>query len=245
MERSPNRLDWPHWQALLAAGLRDTETHGLPAAVHAYLLARWRLDEPAQWRAFGNGWSQMAGDERGQLAKQHLLAPGEDAAEPLLRVARLQVLVEAREPGAPLVLPQARALLEGWAGEYSKFGLSSAGGQLLDVLAEGLADWLGAALARKPWPAASSIGALVGVAAAHARWLGQKPLTAVCFPFGPLVQLLQKAAPGAPELGAAAADYAAALGALVLVESSERRRRDQWVEKLRAVAAVPPAGPAR
>ena len=35
-----------------------------------------------------------------------------------------------------------------------------------------------------------------------------------------------------------------ALGALVLVESSERRRRDQWVEKLRAVAAVPPAGPA-
>jgi len=104
----------------------------------------------------------------------------------------------------------------------------------------GLADWLGVALSRKPWPATSALVSLGGIAGAHARWLGKNPLTAVCFPFGALVQLLGKAGPGVPELGAAAADYADALGALVLVESSERRRRDQWVEKLRQFAAVPP-----
>jgi len=117
-------------------------------------------------------------------------------------------LVRALEPGAPLVLPLARMLLVSWAGEYSKFGLLCAGSQLLDALAAGLADWLGVALSRKPWPATSALVSPGGIAGAHARWLGENPLTAVCFPFGALVQLLGKAVPGAPELGAAAADYA-------------------------------------
>jgi hypothetical protein len=69
MERSPNRLEWTHWQALLACGLRDAETQGLPDATRAYLRANLLYEEPLHWRPFGNGWALMTGHDGGKRAK--------------------------------------------------------------------------------------------------------------------------------------------------------------------------------
>jgi hypothetical protein len=233
----PDRLSWPHWQAVLEAGLGDAARLGLPEPVLAYLKARLLHGDTAQWQAYGNGWSLKSGDEWRQRAKAFVPA-GDDATlrdTQIVETARFLVHVEARQQGAALSLPRARERLDGWADGYSKFGLLCAGRELLDELAGALEAWLGAALARKPWPSPAALQSLAEISSAHARWLAKHPLTAMCFPFGGVVQLLGRAAATLPAEVTEA--LAASLEQLVLVESSERRRRDQWVAKLRQRAA--------
>jgi hypothetical protein len=242
--RKPDRLSLPHWQALLEAGVRDAAERGLPEPALAYLRACLLHADAAQWQAYGNGWSLKSGDEWRQRAKAFVPAVADAALRDgqLVETARALAELEAREEAAPLNLPLARALLGGWADDYSRFGLLCAGRELLNELLGALQSWLSAALARKPWPTQAALHSLVELSRAHACWLRAHPLTAMCFPFGGVVQLLGKAGAQSPALlpAAVTAALADALEGLVLVESSERRRRDQWVAKLREPAAKPP-----
>ncbi len=236
-EKKPDRLSLPHWHALLEASLRDAALFGLPDPVLTYLKACLLHGDVAQWQAYGNGWSLNSGGAWHKRAKEFVPVGGDAKLRDgqMVETARFLAHIEAREPGAPLSLPRARELLSGWADQYSKFGLLSAGRELLNELAGAMQAWLSAALARKPWPSLAALQTLTELSAAHARWLGGNPLTAVCFPFGAAVQLLGKA--GAQLPAEVVEAFAQSLDKLVLIESSERRRRDQWVAKLRELAA--------
>ena len=232
-----DRLSLAHWQALLESGLSDAAQLGLPDPLLSYLRASLLHGDMAQWQAYGNGWSLKSGEEWHKRAKEFLPAVGDAVLREsqLLDAARLLTHVEAREQGAPLGLQTAHELLVGWTDQYTKFGLISAGRDLLNELSAAMEAWLSAALGRKPWLSPAAAQTLVELSAAHARWLGGNPLTAVCFPFGSVVQLLGKAGANVPAQVTGA--FAESLQKLVLVESSERKRRDQWVAKLRELAA--------
>ncbi len=193
--RKVDRLSLQHWQAVLEAGVSDAALMGLPEPGLAYLKACLLHGDAAQWQAYGNGWSLRSGDEWHKRAKE-FLPVGADATlldSQVLETARLLARVEAREQGAPLILPSARDLLDSWVDDYSKFGLLSAGNELLNEIAGALGAWLSAVLSRKPWPSLAALQKLAEVSGAHARWLGSNPLTAMCYPFGSVVRLLIKA----------------------------------------------------
>lgn len=243
--KKPDRLSLPHWQAVLEAGVSDAVLMGLPEPVLAYLKACLLHGDAAQWQAYGNGWSLKSGAEWHKRAKEFVPVGGDATLldSQMLETARLLAHVEAREQSAPLTLPRARELLSGWVDDYSKFGLLSAGSELLNEMAGALEAWLSAVLARKPWPSLAALHQLAEISSSHARWLGKNPLTAMCCPFGSVVQLLGKAGAQLPaEVTGAFAD---SLEKLVLIESSERRRRDQWVGKLRELAARAAGGTSR
>jgi hypothetical protein len=240
--KRPGRLSLPHWQALLEAGVGDSAQLGLPDSALDYLKACLLHGDSAQWQAYGNGWSLKSGSDWQKRAKEFVPAEGDMTLRDsqVVEAARCLACVEAREQGTPLKLPKARELLSNWAHEYSKFGLLSAGNELLNELVAAQAAWLNAILLRRPWPSLDGLQKLVDVSGAHALWLGRNPLTAVCFPFSGVVQLLGKAG---DQLPADVTDaFASSLEQLVLIESSERRRRDQWVAKLRELAARAPGG---
>ncbi len=216
--------------------MSDAAQLGLPDPSLEYLRGRLLHADAAQWQGYGNGWSLKSGDEWRKRAKSFVPRDGDAALRDsqIVETARFLAHVEAREQGAPPSLPSARELLGSWAGGYSRFGLLSAGSGLLIELAGALEAWLNAALSRKPLPSLAALQTLADVSGAHARWLGSHPLTAMCYPFGSVVQVLGKAGAQLPmEVAQAFAD---ALEKLVLVESSERRRRDQWLTKLREPA---------
>jgi hypothetical protein len=227
----------PHWQAVLEAGVSDAAQLGLPEPALAYLKACLLHGDAAQWQAYGNGWSLKSADEWHKRAKEFVPGGGDGPMRDaqMLEAARFLVRIEAREPAAPLSLPKARELLGSSADQYSRFGLLSAGNELLNELSGALEAWLGARSSSKPWPSLAALQALAEVSGAHARWLGKHPLTAMSYPFASVVQLLVKAVAQLPA-GATVA-LADSLQELVLAESSERRRRDQWVAKLRELAA--------
>jgi hypothetical protein len=219
----------------------DAAAAGLPEAVQDFLKACLLHGDAAQWQAYGNGWSLKSADEWRKRAKEFVPAAGDATLREaqVIGTARFLTQVEARDQGAPLALPAARDLLESIADDYTKFGRLSAGKELLNELAGALEAWLSAALSRKPWPSRAALQELAEISGAHAHWLGAHPATAMCFPFGNVVQLLGKADAQLAALVTEA--FAASLQKLILLESSERRRRDQWVAKLRELAARAPA----
>lgn len=236
----PDRLALPHWQALLEAGVSDAAAAGLPEPVQGFLKACLLHGDATQWQAYGNGWSLKSADEWRKRTKEFVPAASDATLRDaqVIGTARFLAQIEAREQRAPLPLPAARDLLEDMANDYTKFGLLSAGKELLNELAGALEAWLGAAVSRKPWPSRAALQELAEISGAHARWLGANPATAMCFPFGSIVQLLGKADAQLPASVTEA--LAASLEKLVLLESGERRRRDQWVAKLRELAARAP-----
>jgi hypothetical protein len=233
MTRKPDRLSLLHWQATLVAGHQDLADLGLPSPVLRYLEACLLHGDASQWQAYGNGWSLNSSDLWRKRAKE--FAPtGGDAAlreSQAVQAACILVQIETRKQDAPLSLPTAAQLLTSWSDEYSKFGLICAGNGLLQETSSALETWLCTALSSKPWPSVNTLEKLTEMGARHAAWLSGNPLTATCFPFGVLVQLIGKAGAQLPEL--VRENFASALQSMVFIESSERRRRDQWMAKLR------------